>query len=222
MGNVYRALDPLLHRIVALKTVRQDSWVDGASTTPFEVRFYREGQILGSLSHPNIVSLYDMGECESSPYMVMEYANPQSLATLLSSRRAVGLDSALTLLQPLADAIDYAHRMGVVHLDLKPSNILVDDGWECPKISDFGVAKILGNGLDSSLGLFGTPGLHVPRAGSLRGPEPSMLISSLSRWSPSRCSPARGLSRARSVEAVLYRVAARRARPALGSGRDGL
>lgn len=159
MGIVYRAHDRVLGRPVAVKTLREELLARDHPYGGYRERFCREARIFGSLSHPNIVSLYDVGETvDEIPFLVMEYVPHASLAGLPHS---LALDQVMWLLAQLANAIDYAHSRGVIHRDIKPSNILIGDGEEA-KIADFGVAKLLGSEFTRSQTQFGTPGYMSP------------------------------------------------------------
>src|SRR5688572_8866561 len=156
MGRVYRCSDPLMKRAVAVKTVKSE-YLTRETAEEYLRRFRREAQAAGRLSHPNIVAIYDVGET----WFVMEYLEGRTLSSLLAERGKLELDEALGLFGPLADALDYAHRSGIVHRDIKPGNVMVlSDGR--PKLMDFGVAR-----LDSSLAtasghFFGSPSYMAP------------------------------------------------------------
>lgn len=144
MGAVFRARDPKIDRTVAIKTIS----VPASSTHDAEhyrQRFFREAQAAGRLSHPGIVTIFDIGEDETTqtPFIVMECVEGDSLDRLVAATPAGKLprEIALKLLLQIAEALDYAHRQGIVHRDIKPANIMVTaDGH--PKIADFGIAKV--------------------------------------------------------------------------------
>ena len=143
MGIVYKAHDPKINRLVAVKTIEL-----GLRTPVDEHRhwtqFLHEAQAAGSLSHPGIVTIFDVGVDPNSrtPYIVMEYVPGRSLEEMLSDENGSWpVDTALQLAQELAEALDYAHAQGLVHRDLKPSNVLIADNGH-PKIADFGIAKL--------------------------------------------------------------------------------
>lgn len=162
MGVVYRATDRVLGRSVAIKTIREEIVSRDRAYHSFRTRFYREASIFGSLSHANIVALYDVGETdEGVPFLAMEYVAGASLADLRKRGRRLTLDQSMWLLAQLAAALDYAHGNGVIHRDVKPSNILVGEGEEV-KIADFGVAKWIGDEFTRSRTRFGTPGYMSP------------------------------------------------------------
>lgn len=151
MGEVYRAYDPSLDRVVALKTILADR------NDPKDLqRFLREGKAAGRLKHPSIVTVYELGESEGAVFMAMEYLEGRSLAAFQQETRIPFL-SKLALLGQVLEALDYAHRQGVVHRDIKPSNIQVlPDG--SVKILDFGVARIIDSESMTRTGaIVGTP-----------------------------------------------------------------
>ena len=136
MGRVYRCSDPMMKRAVAIKTVRKE-YLTRETRDEYLRRFRREAQAAGRLSHPHIVSVFDVGE----DYFVMEYLEGSTLQVILRARGQIPPDESLRILSPLADALDYAHRSGIVHRDIKPGNMFVlADGR--PKLMDFGVAHL--------------------------------------------------------------------------------
>lgn len=144
MGAVFRARDPKIDRTVAIKTIA----VPAGASRDFEhyrQRFYREAQAAGRLSHPGIVTIYDVGEDEAAhtPFIVMECVDGESLDRLVAAAPSGALPraSTLELVQHIAEALDYAHGQGIVHRDIKPANIMVTAAGQ-PKIADFGIAKL--------------------------------------------------------------------------------
>src|SRR5262245_46851410 len=137
MGTVYKAHDPMLDRTVALKVVTADTGV----SDELRARFFREAQACARLSHPNIVTVYDMGDENGHMYIVMEFLEGEELRDVISQRRAISLESKLSMMIEVCDGLDYAHKRGIVHRDIKPGNILVlRDGHV--KLLDFGIARI--------------------------------------------------------------------------------
>ncbi|MBE7467710.1 MAG: serine/threonine protein kinase [Anaerolineales bacterium] len=122
MAEVYKTTHPRLNRPVALKILPAPL----AAQADFRQRFTREAHIVATLEHPNIIRVFDYGEHEAMPYMVMEYVNGQDLGAFLRTHGKLSLASALPLIRQIADALDYAHAHGLVHRDIKPSNILLD------------------------------------------------------------------------------------------------
>jgi Tol biopolymer transport system component/predicted Ser/Thr protein kinase len=134
MGEVYRAMDTRLDRVVAIKLLTR-YWSENPE---MRQRFEREAQIIASLKHPNICVLHDVGRQGETDFLVMEYIEGETLAARLG-RKPLELDEALKIAIAIADALDKAHRLGVVHRDLKPSNIILTATG--PKLLDFGLAK---------------------------------------------------------------------------------
>jgi serine/threonine protein kinase len=161
MGVVYRARDPKLDRIVAIKTVSL-AGLDSAAEQEYRKRFVVEAKAAGRLSHPGIVTMFDVREEEPEPYLVMEYVNGQSLQELVSrENRTVPLSTMLRLVQEIAEALHYAHAQGVIHRDIKPANILVDENGHA-KIADFGIAKLNQTNLTLHGQLLGSPAYMAP------------------------------------------------------------
>lgn len=144
MGAVFRARDPKIDRTVAIKTI-SISASSKHDTEHYRQRFFREAQAAGRLSHPGIVTIYDIGEDETThtPFIVMECVEGNSLDRMVAATPTGKLsrEIALKLLRQIAEALDYAHRQGIVHRDIKPANIMVTIEGQ-PKIADFGIAKL--------------------------------------------------------------------------------
>jgi serine/threonine-protein kinase len=143
MGVVYKARDPRINRVVAVKTVSL-AGQPPEEEREYRERFFREAEAAGRLSHPGIVTIFDVGEEPETriPYIVMEFVGGQSLDKLLSrDDHKLPVETALQLVFELAEALDCAHGQGVVHRDLKPANILMTEDGHA-KIADFGVAKL--------------------------------------------------------------------------------
>jgi eukaryotic-like serine/threonine-protein kinase len=139
MATVYRGYDTRLERDVAIKVIRVDQF-SPASLERVLARFEREAKSLARLSHPNIVKVHDFGEHEGSPYLVLEYVPGRTLKEKVGT--PMPWQQAIHLLLPVAQALAYAHEHGIIHRDVKPSNILLTEKGQ-PMLSDFGVAKIL-------------------------------------------------------------------------------
>ena len=143
MGIVCKAYDPKINRFVAIKTISLAP-ADSTEEQAARARFFREAEAAGRLSHPRIVAIFDIGEISDtlSPYIVMEYVAGRSLEEILSTEGTrLPLPNALQLTQEVAEALDYAHLQGVVHRDVKPSNIIVGEDGHV-KIADFGIAQL--------------------------------------------------------------------------------
>lgn len=163
MGVVYRARDPKIDREVAIKTISL-AGQDAPEEREYRERFFHEAKAAGRLSHPGIVTIYDVGEQPEThePYIVMECVAGESLNNILNSGdRKLPLISALQLCRELAESLHYAHSQGVIHRDIKPANILVTPGCHA-KIADFGVAKLNLSGLTLPGQILGSPAFMAP------------------------------------------------------------
>jgi TonB family protein len=156
MGRVWRGHDPLIGRAVAVKTVKAE-YLTRETREEYLQRFRREARAAGLLSHPNIVSLYDVGD----DYFVMELLEGATLSDLIRERGRLPLEDVVSLLEPVADAIDYAHRAGVIHRDIKPANIMVQPDGQ-PKLMDFGVARLETSIVTAPGHFFGSPSYMAP------------------------------------------------------------
>ncbi|MED3552236.1 Stk1 family PASTA domain-containing Ser/Thr kinase [Cytobacillus praedii] len=138
MANVYLAHDMILDRDVAVKMLR----LDFANDEEFIRRFHREAQSATSLAHPNIVSIFDVGEEDSIYYIVMEYVDGQTLKQYIQQNSPIQVDKVLDIMKQLTSAISHAHQNHIIHRDIKPHNILIDRLGNV-KITDFGIAMAL-------------------------------------------------------------------------------
>jgi serine/threonine-protein kinase len=137
MGVVYQATDPFLDRRVAIKMITATF----AEDPDMLKRFFREAQSLGSLQHPNIVTVFDLGDYNGNPYLVMEYLEGEGLDSVLSNHRQLSLLEKITVVIQVCHGLGYAHRRGVIHRDIKPANIMLcKEGGV--KIFDFGIAYV--------------------------------------------------------------------------------
>ena len=135
MAIVYRGHDRQLDRVVAIKVPRPEF----ARDREFSEQFRREARTAARLSHPNVVAVYDSGEERGLPWIVMEHISGRTLRDLLDSQRRLSPETTAELLGPVADALDHAHHAGVVHLDVKPENLLLTS--ETVKVADFGLVR---------------------------------------------------------------------------------
>jgi predicted Ser/Thr protein kinase len=165
MGTVYRAKDPAMDRVVALKTIIS-LVLASEHGDDFRERFYREARAAGALTHPGIVPVFDVGEHEGLPFLVMEFISGKTLADTVRKGERMTLDRACEIGQKIAEALGYAHHHGVVHRDIKPANILLTSrethGIERPKITDFGVAKLAAGHTTLTGQILGTPAFMPP------------------------------------------------------------
>lgn len=162
MGVVYSATDPVIGRRVAVKTVSLGSIQEESERDSMRQRLRREARAAGALSHPSIVTIYDVGEEEDLTYIVMEFVNGTNLEKILSSLSPQHTDKLFGILRRTAEGLDYAHGKGLVHRDVKPSNIMTaNDGTV--KIADFGIAKTSASTAMTHGGLvLGTPNYVSP------------------------------------------------------------
>jgi serine/threonine-protein kinase len=157
MGTVYRAVDPRIDRVVAIKTVSFQA-VDEAERQSALDRFHLEARLAGKLAHPNIVTIYDVGE----NFIAMEFLEGESLASYLKRKGPLPLAEALAFCQGMAAALDHAHSHGIIHRDVKPANILLSGADHKVKLTDFGIAKGAGMGMTATGHVLGTPNYMAP------------------------------------------------------------
>jgi len=160
MGIVYKARDPMMDRDVAIKTILVHA-SEGPDAAEFRERFFREAKAAGRLSHPGIVTVFDVSEHESTPFLVMEFIAGRTLLSILQSGGQMDMARACKLGIQLSEALDYAHRNGVVHRDIKPANILITDDDRL-KVADFGIAKLTETQHTIAGQLLGTPAFMAP------------------------------------------------------------
>jgi serine/threonine-protein kinase len=162
MGVVYRARDPNIGRLLAIKTIRMAELSDPVESARLRERLRREAHSAGILSHPGIVVVYDVGQEGELAFIAMELVPGRSLESLLAHGPPLSRETILSILRQTAAALDYAHRKGIVHRDIKPANLLIsEDG--VVKITDFGVAKISSSQQLTIAGtVLGTPNYMSP------------------------------------------------------------
>jgi serine/threonine-protein kinase len=162
MAEVYKALQTSMNRMVAVKVM-----APSLSDDPeFVARFRQEARTVASLEHPHILPVIDFGEQHGTLYLVMRYINGGTLADLIEKHGRLAPHVALRYLTEIGEALDYAHSLGIIHRDIKPKNVLLDQPGN-PFIADFGLAKLLtGGGITGSgLGIIGTPHFMSPEQG---------------------------------------------------------
>jgi serine/threonine-protein kinase len=162
MGNVYLGRDPLINRILALKAIDLAVGYDSADLESTAETFLREAAIAGSLSHPNIVTIFDVGESDGLAYIAMEYVRGHHLSEFAAGDRLLPVDTVVELVARAADALEYAHRRNVVHRDIKPANIMYDSLSNNLKITDFGIAKLIDANRTRTGIVLGTPAFMSP------------------------------------------------------------
>ena len=158
MGVVYRARQIGLDREVAVKLLAAGPW----ASSEFVERFRREAQNAARMQHPNIVAIYEVGDAEDLQFFSMRLVRGDSMAAMLRRDGKLPAMRAAQLLRTIAEAVDYAHRLGVLHLDLKPANVLLDENGT-PHVADFGLARRLDQGLAADNNeVSGTPSYMAP------------------------------------------------------------
>ena len=162
MGVVYKARDPLIGRMVALKTI-----TSGLAGKPELLeRFYQEARSAGALQHPNIVTIFELGKEGDVPYIAMEFLEGDSLEKIVARRDAMPLSKKIGFMSQICSALDYAHKHGVIHRDIKPGNIMMTkDGTV--KVVDFGIARLVDTSKTQTGLMIGTPAYMSPQL--LRG-----------------------------------------------------
>lgn len=160
MGIVYKAKDPLIDRIVAIKTISLNLALE--EKEEYEARFYQEAKAAGRLSHPNIVTIYDVGKSGNVAYIAMEFLQGRELRDVLNEDPLLPIDQVLDIVVQVAHGLAYAHEHGIVHRDVKPSNIMVvRDGHV--KITDFGIARMASSSVRTQTGMvLGSPKYMSP------------------------------------------------------------
>jgi hypothetical protein len=155
MGVLYLALDPAIDRLVALKLLR-------VNQAEIRERFLREARLAARLQHPNIVTIFDVGEHQGQPFIAMEYIPGETLAELIARRAALPLTKKLAMMTEVCGGLAYAHKHGIVHRDVKPANLMVSRDSHLVKILDFGIARGAESTLTQVGMLMGTPNYMSP------------------------------------------------------------
>ncbi|MBI2286387.1 MAG: serine/threonine protein kinase [Nitrosomonadales bacterium] len=160
MGIVYKAKDPLIDRVVAIKTINLGLALD--EKEEYEGRFYQEAKAAGRLNHPNIVTIYDVGKSGDVAYIAMEFLQGRELRDIMNDGGLLPVDQVLDIVAQVAQGLAYAHEHGIVHRDVKPSNIMVvRDGHA--KITDFGIARMASSAVRTQTGMvLGSPKYMSP------------------------------------------------------------
>src|SRR6201987_4063456 len=160
MGVVYEGYDPAIKRVVALKTIRSDQ-LAGDQPEAVIARFRREAVAAGRLNHPNIVAIYDLGEDNGNWLIEMEYVQGRELKECFQKKERFKTPYIVRIMSQILSALDYSHRQGVIHRDVKPANIfLLPDG--SVKVADFGIAHIESSNLTQAGTVMGTPHYMSP------------------------------------------------------------
>ena len=160
MGTVYLGKDPLINREVAIKTLRYSN-ADDDEMAKAKKRFFREAEAAGRLTHPNIVTVYDVGEYQGTAYMAMELLDGTDLVSYCHKQNLLPCEEVLKIVSTVAMALDYAHSNGVVHRDIKPGNIRILKRGDI-KVVDFGIAKVMDTSKTQAGVIIGSPNYMSP------------------------------------------------------------
>ena len=179
MGIVYRAEDPFIHRSVAVKVLHATKGMTLQQIQIARERFRREAQTAGSIDHPNIIRIFDVGEEADSDdmYIVMEYVSGPSLERMLDES-ALPLERAAQIIGQIASGLDAAHARGIIHRDIKPSNILLTEQGTA-KLADFGITQVASSALTQDMRALGTPAYMSPEQLNGKSLEPRADLFSL-------------------------------------------
>lgn len=161
MGLVYKALDPKINRLLAIKTIRFSDEFDEDIIQEVKNRFFREAEIAGQLSHPSIVTIYDLGDDRDLTYMAMEYLEGENLEKFITKNNLLPLEKVLHVVASVAEALHFAHRADVIHRDIKPANIMLLKSGGV-KVTDFGIAKAISSSRTKTGVILGTPNYMSP------------------------------------------------------------
>ncbi|HDL04744.1 MAG TPA: CHASE2 domain-containing protein [candidate division Zixibacteria bacterium] len=161
MGTVYKGTDPAINRNVALKTIRLDFVNDQKEINELRERLSREASAAGMLSHPNIVTIYDVGSEGKLQYIAMEYVEGQTLEDMIRRKVKFNYRIIAQIVTQICAALDYAHKQGIVHRDIKPANIMVMSDYRA-KVMDFGIARVDSSSMTRTGIAMGTPNYIAP------------------------------------------------------------
>jgi tRNA A-37 threonylcarbamoyl transferase component Bud32 len=156
MGIVYKGRDPKLNRVTAIKTIRFTDDFDEEQAAKIREQFYREAEVVAKLSHPNIVTIYDVGEDLDLSYLAMEFLEGESLETFARKDNLMPIRKGIDVTAQVCDALAYAHSHGIVHRDIKPANIMILKNGQV-KVTDFGIARATASSKTRTGVIKGTP-----------------------------------------------------------------
>src|SRR5271170_2355216 len=162
MGVVYLGRDTAINRMVAIKAIPLASEFSDAELVEARSRFFREAETAGRLNHPNIVTIYDVGEERGLAYIAMEYLKGKHLSDYAKSNNLLEPRKVLEIIGRTAEALGFAHKQQVVHRDIKPANLMYDPSTDVLKITDFGIARLSGAGQTRTGIVLGTPSFMSP------------------------------------------------------------
>jgi len=161
MGVIYKAKDPVIGRYVAVKTIRLGDFTDSAHVAELHSRLMREAQSAGVLSHPNIVTIFDVGEESGLAYFAMELVEGATLERVIEGTQRLDEAAIVSIARQTADALGFAHQRGIVHRDIKPANIMLTQDGRV-KVADFGIAKVGSTKMTQTGMLLGSPSYMAP------------------------------------------------------------
>ncbi len=161
MGLVYKAQDPKINRLVAIKTIRFSDEFDEDVIKEIKERFFMEAEIAGKLSHPAIVTIHDVGDDRDLTYMAMEYLEGEDLDKFIKKGNLLAVRAVLNVISQIAEALDFAHKQGVIHRDIKPANVMLLSNGQV-KVTDFGIAKAISSSKTKTGVILGTPNYMSP------------------------------------------------------------
>jgi len=162
MGTVYLGRDTAINRLVAIKAIPLASEFSDAELVEARSRFFREAETAGRLNHPNIVTIYDVGEERGLAYIAMEYLKGRHLSEYATANNLLEPRKVLEVMGRTAEALGFAHKQQVVHRDIKPANLMFDPSTDVLKITDFGIARLTGAGSTRTGIVLGTPSFMSP------------------------------------------------------------
>jgi len=161
MGVIYKAKDPVIGRHVAIKTIRLGDFTDPSHVAELHSRLMREAQSAGVLSHPNIITIFDVGEEGGLAYFAMELVEGATLEHMIETEQRLDESSIVSIARQTADALGFAHQRGIVHRDIKPANIMLTQSGRV-KVADFGIAKVGSTKMTQTGMLLGSPSYMAP------------------------------------------------------------
>jgi len=162
MGVVYGGKDPKIGRVVAIKTMALSEEFEAEELAEAKERFFREAETAGRLTHPNIVTIYDAGEEHDLCYIAMEFLKGKDLVPYTKNPNLLPPEKVLYIVERVADALGYAHTMGIVHRDIKPANMMYEPESDTVKVTDFGIARITDSSRTKTGMVLGTPSYMSP------------------------------------------------------------
>ncbi|MBA3582668.1 MAG: CHASE2 domain-containing protein [Gammaproteobacteria bacterium] len=162
MGMVYLGTDPKIGRTVAIKTMALSDEFDAAHLEDVKQRFFREAKTAGRLNHPNIVTIYDIGEEHDLAYIAMDFLQGKDMANFTKRTELLPIPEVINVIIQVANALDYAHKQKIVHRDIKPANIIYDRRAKKPSVTDFGIAHLTDTSRTKTGTILGTPSFMSP------------------------------------------------------------